>query len=122
MKHVHHSRLTDLIEQKIAALAGNARMDTIHGGARSLREAKEADANKEDFGDYSAEEIVGDVYSASTGKPSPKYEAWECPNCGNACLGQEAANKCCLENDEADVYAEDLPEDGWRGMTDCRYE
>ena len=71
---------------EIAKLAQIARLDTINGGARALVIAKE----KPELA-Y----IVSDVYSLSTGKHSENFEAWECPECGCAHLGKEAAFSCC---------------------------
>ncbi len=96
MKHAHYSRLQSPDDQKIAKLAMQARLDTINGGARAAVIAKhEIDPNEK--WDVDPEDIVGAVYSASTGKPHEKYEAWECPECGTVHLGQDYARECCSD-------------------------
>lgn len=44
--------------------------------------------------------VVGAVYSASTGRAHPEYDAWACHECGTAHLGREAALNCCQESAE----------------------
>jgi len=79
----------------VADLACGARLDTIHGGVSHLIAARQAD-----IPGFDPLEIVSQIYSASTGKPSPDWEAWECPECGTAHLGQERALECCQPIDE----------------------
>lgn len=82
-------------EQACARLALIARGDTINGGARALVLAKRSRLKS-----FPAEQIVGDIYSASTGKHSKEWEPWQCDECGQAHLGQHAAFVCCKEEDE----------------------
>lgn len=83
----HYSQLSGR-EQKIAHLAAIARHDTLMGGARAMVIAKNRN-NAEDIA------IVSEVYRASTGGHHEVYEAWECPECGQACLGRNEAYSCC---------------------------
>jgi hypothetical protein len=80
-------------ERAHARIAAFARRDTIWGGARALVLAKRGRLKTVPF-----DEIVGDVYSASTGNHHAVHEAWECPECGQACLGQDAAYSCCARD------------------------
>ena len=96
MKTAHYSTLTGE-NQKIARLAGLARLDTIHGGAAALVLAEKTP---------SLAWVVSQVYSESTGRHSKTLEAWECPECGNAHLGQDAAFQCCQPN----------PDESWEDM------
>ena len=84
-------------EKAIDRLARQARVDTIHGGWRALMLARRMDGISPDA-DYMG--VVGDVYSASTGKRSTQWEAWDCLECGSVCLGMEAANACCRPEEE----------------------
>ena len=45
-----------------------------------------------------ANDIVSAVYSASN-RSCGEWGAYECPECGQACLGTEAAYRCCSEVD-----------------------
>jgi len=75
-----------------------ATMDTIHGGAHALLLSKRLRA----MGGTDLRHVVGAVYSASTGKMHREYGAFECPECGSAHLGVEAALACCCENFDKD--------------------
>lgn len=76
-------------EKAIAKVAAIARGDTIWGGAKAL--VMTAKGKRLERLSY----VVSDVYSRSTGKHSREFEAWECPECGQAHLGQEKAFACC---------------------------
>lgn len=93
MKHVHYSHLTGS-EREIAKLAAIALNDTYDGRARALVLADN------EIDGYDPHEVVSDIYSRSTGQPSRQWEAWECPECGQAHLGIEAAFECCRESDD----------------------
>lgn len=92
LKHVSNALLTDKNDRKAAMLAFQARQDTVFGGTAALSDAKRMKGSHYDWC-----EIVSHVYSRSTGKPCPIWEAWECPECGQAHLGQEAALNCCSD-------------------------
>ena len=79
-----------------AHVAARARLDTIYGGCKALVLAKRLKRMKGTDVDH----IIGDVYASSTGEFSHKHEGWECPECGQAHLGQEAAFKCCQQGEE----------------------
>lgn len=87
--------LSDREERAVARLAQKARLDTIDGGASALVLAQRADHMGWHSCGRSALEVVSIVYSASTGRHHTDLEAWECPECGNACLGMDAAMACC---------------------------
>ena len=84
-------QLYDRGERAIARMARMARMDTINGGARALVIAKrlEAMGSRQDYG-----EVVSWVYRHSNYSCGP-YGVYECPECGSAHLGTEAAYACC---------------------------
>ena len=92
MKAAHFTSLTNRNERTRAHFAALARANTIHGGSTALTLAKRAErmgsTNDPVF-------VVSDVYSASTGRHHPEYEAWECRECGQSYLGQDAAAQCC---------------------------
>ncbi len=91
LKEANWRKLHDPHERACCKLANIARHDTIHGGAKALVIAKRL------YGMGSkipADEIVGDVYSASN-YSCGEWGAYECPECGSVHLGTEAAHKCC---------------------------
>ena len=97
LKPCSYQRLYDHNERTTAHLAAIARADTIWGGARAMVLARRMDA----MGcKIDADAVVGDVYSRSTGQWSHDLEAWECPECGQACLGQDKAFECCSKTTE----------------------
>ena len=100
-KPAHWTKLSDPAERATARLATIARHDTLYGNAKALVVAKDGyfndEATEEVPDEVDARAIVSDVYSASTGKPHPVHEAWECQECGQVHLGKEAAMKCCGE-------------------------
>ena len=91
LKETNPNNLTNRNERASARLARIARGDTYFGGASALVIAKRA--NKKLF---PAEEIVADVYH---GRES-KWMAYECPECGQAHLGEESAIGCCAFAEE----------------------
>lgn len=99
MKTANYDTLTG-DERNLARMAARARLDTIYGGCLALTLAKRLAAmgSRLDYGS-----VISDVYSASTGRHSKTWEAWECTECGCSHLGQESAAQCCAENfDESD--------------------
>jgi hypothetical protein len=97
LKTAHWSSLDNKHNRACAKLAAIARGNTIFGGSSALVIAKRARLKN-----FPAVQIVSDVYSASTGKWSKKWEAWECIMCGQAHLGHDAAWYCC--GDTTDGY------------------
>lgn len=85
------SELGNRHDRACAKLARIARGDTVHGGARALVLAKRAEALGVNF---PARDIVSDVYGASNWSCG-EWGAYECPECGSAHLGTEAALNCC---------------------------
>jgi rubrerythrin len=96
MNPTHWSNLDHRDDRTVARIARIAISDTIHGGCRALRLSKRLAA----VGGQDVQYVVSDVYSASSGYSHPEHSAWECPECGSAHLGQEAARRCCDENEE----------------------
>lgn len=91
----HYSHLTNRQERAVARLAAMARQDTITGSASALIVAKRADRLKFYSCGRTALEVVSIVYTSSLGRIHPALEAWECPECGSARLGQDEALACC---------------------------
>jgi len=98
MTPTHYTELHTDEERTIAWIAGKARRDTIDGGAGALTIARRLDAKNK--GTLAG--VVSDVYAASIGRHHPQHEAWECPECGIAHLGREAAAQCCQEGEETE--------------------
>lgn len=99
MKTASYRELTDHNERSIAHMAARARCDTLFGGALAMVYGKRLERMGSKLDLLS---VASDVYSRSTGKHSPDYEAWECPECGSVHLGQDNAAKCCQELSECD--------------------
>jgi rubrerythrin len=91
MKNTFYTCLSGA-DRSIAHMAAIARNDTFDGGAKALVYAARLERMRSQI---NYDEVVSSVYSASTGNWSTEYEAWECPECGNAHLGQERAAECC---------------------------
>lgn len=87
------------VERYTARLARVALGDTIFGGTRALNLARRADRFRCISKDVDSEGIVADVYSASTGEWHREHQGWECPECGTAVLGIEAAYTHCEVDD-----------------------
>jgi hypothetical protein len=94
LKEAHPSQLATNYERACAALARIARADTIYGGARALVLARRMERRK--GSQVPANEIVSAVYSASNCSCG-EWGAYECPECGTAHLGTEAAYRCCSQ-------------------------
>jgi rubrerythrin len=95
MNTASYKELTNRDNRTIAHMAARARNDTIYGGALALVYAKRL---KNMGSKLSLNNVVGDVYSSSTGRWSKDHEAWQCPECGSVHLGQDNAFNCCKEN------------------------
>lgn len=93
LREANPSKLYDRHDRACAKLARIARGDTIHGGARAMVLAKRLEAMGSKV---PADQIVGDVYSASN-YSCGEWGSYECPECGSAHLGQSAALACCQE-------------------------
>ncbi len=92
-------------QRAIASLAHIAMVNTVLGGASALTKAKRMDRIFKNVPDCpsvgcSWEDIVGSVYSSSTGKTSEEFGAWECGECGGVHLGMKAALNCCMDYEE----------------------
>jgi hypothetical protein len=94
------NNLANKYERACARLAAKARSNTIRGGASAMRIAKRA--NNLSFIGLPALVIVSDIYSASTGKRSEIWEAWECDDCGCAHLGKQKAIDCCRYDEDGE--------------------
>ncbi len=95
MNSANYTELPNSEQRIIARIAGQARIDTITGGAKALCLAKRLPRLDASLG---LTGIVSNVYALSSGRHHPDYEAWECPECGSAHLGQDAAYNCCTVN------------------------
>jgi hypothetical protein len=80
----------------VARIACRARWDTINGGAEAL--ALVARLPRLDR-KLSLSSVVSEVYRLSSGKFHRELEAWECPECGQAYLGQTLAFECCSDRE-----------------------
>ncbi len=93
-------------ERAISKLALLARGDCIHGGASALTLADRLTFGKLRFEDkqyqqpdVSYHDIVSAAYASSTGEVT-QYLPYECPECGQARLGETAALECCANIDD----------------------
>jgi hypothetical protein len=98
MKSLPASSLQNRHARACAKLAMRATLDTIGGGARA---AVLADRLERMGSTIPAQAIVSDVYGRSKGRASREWGAWECPECGSAHLGQDAAAECCAGSVDA---------------------
>lgn len=102
LKNVHWKELGERSERMIARMESKARGDTIHGGMSAFVLADKL----QDMGGSDLRFVVHAVYALSSGKPHPEYAAVECPECGTACLGREAALACCSNAEESEYNDE----------------
>jgi hypothetical protein len=86
--------LTNRYERACARLAIIAMSDVTFGGARALRIAKRASLKK-----FPAMEIVSQAYESSTGEAT-SFIPYHCHECGQACLGMDAAYQCCAPSED----------------------
>lgn len=84
-------------DRTVAHFAARARGDTIMGGASALVLAKRLQRMNPRTDALS---VVSNVYSQSTGRWHPDFEAWKCPECDCAHLGKDAALNCCNQDNE----------------------
>lgn len=113
MKRVSWKQLPRGLDRAIARIAHVANVNTILGGASALIMAKRAESM--DLPNASAlHDAVADVYSASLGYVPDHLAVWECPECGQCRLGNEAASQCCAPCDdwENDMDDADTSHDG----------
>lgn len=96
LKEANPSDLYDRGDRACAKLARIARGDTIHGGARALVLAERAERIGVHF---PASEVVSEVYSLSN-YTCGRFGAYQCPECGRASLGQDAAYACCAHTED----------------------
>lgn len=85
--------LYDRAERATARFARIARCDAWHGGAIAMVKLRRLKRSA-NYRQYDA--AVSQAYASSTGT-APDYLAYECPECGSARLGQDAAYACCAE-------------------------
>lgn len=97
MTTAHADALSNRTDRATARLAQRARLDTIHGGAAAVLLERRLKSRGSPVGFAG---VVAAVYGASTGRHHPELEAWECPECGTAHLGQTAALQCCNSHDQ----------------------
>ncbi len=96
---VNPSKLFNRADRACAKLARIARGDTVYGGVKALVLAKRLNRMGTKL---PVDAIVGDVYAASNYSLGD-WGAYECPECGCAHLGRDAALQCCsadLEDSE----------------------
>ena len=91
LTEVHPNRLYDPAQRVCAKLARIARVDAWNGGAKAL-----CMVNRLELSPYHAEYLaaVTQAYHSLTGTAS-NYLAYECPECGSACMGEDAVYECC---------------------------
>jgi len=92
LKATHWKSLPNRDDRLIARIAAKARCDTIWGGCKAMFLAKKLNSFKHGS---DLRWVVSQVYAESTGSHNLALEAWECPECGQAYLGQERAWECC---------------------------
>lgn len=92
LKTTSWRKLYDRNDRACAKLALRARCDTINGGALAMVWARRLNGMGSSI---PANEIVGDVYSASNYTCTARWSVFECPECGSAYLGSESALNCC---------------------------
>lgn len=97
LKTTSWRKLGDRNDRACAKLALRARMDTINGGATAMVWARRLNGMGSTL---PADEIVGDVYSASNYTCTDRWSVFECPECGSAHLGSESAFKCCSQSED----------------------
>lgn len=91
LKNVHWKKLDERAERMVARMEAKARGDTIHGGMSAQVLADKLLL----MGGTDLRHVVNAVYALSSGKPHAEYAAFECPECGAACLGKDGAENCC---------------------------
>lgn len=96
LKNVHWKELGGRLERMIARVELKARCNTIFGGMSALTLVNRLHG----MGGEDLRFVVHAVYSLSSGRPHPQYAAFECPECGTACLGEESAQTCCSHMEE----------------------
>jgi hypothetical protein len=91
--------LPDRLSRGIARMAQIATSDTLRGGARALaivnRLERMGSPNTWEYHD-----VITTCYHSSTGRVPDSVRAVECPECGCAHLGVDAALACCAESDD----------------------
>lgn len=97
MKEASFRRLINHDDKSIAHMAARARLDTIYGGALALVYAKRLESMGSQL---DLESVASEVYALSSGKWHKGLEAWACPQCGSAHLGQDQALTCCEHREE----------------------
>lgn len=91
LQELRPNKLYDRGERALAKLARIARNDVYFGGAKSVVIADRLVAMGSQL---PLHDVVGEAYSSSIGTASG-FMAYACPECGNPCLGEEAAYACC---------------------------
>lgn len=117
LKRASWQSLHDKESQQIARLAAIASNDAWQGGARALSLAsrmpcairdpetgKFLPGGRWELDSRTARDVVSDVYGSHDGT-SRRFMAYECPECGNATLGEDAAYQCCAPQ-EGEEYGE----------------
>lgn len=91
LREANPKRLYDREQRTLAKLARIARNDCVYGGARAmvLVERLKRMGSRLDI-----DNVVSQAYASSTGT-AEDYIAYECPECGNTCMGIHAAYACC---------------------------
>ena len=82
-------------DRLIARIERKATANTISGGATALTLARRL----KNMGGTDLSRVVYDVYSASTGQRHREHGAFECPECGTACLGIDSAYNHCNDGE-----------------------
>ena len=96
LKRGSWNNLPQGVDRMLAKIATMANNDTWGGGCNALMIADRALA----LGLPHAREMrdaVSLVYSTSSGRVPDGLAVWECPECGQWHLGDEAAASCCAQ-------------------------
>jgi hypothetical protein len=82
-------------ERLLVLYAHAANSDTWGGGFAAMVKAERSHLSE-------PADVVGEVYSRSSGRVPDQLDAWECGECGQVYYGREAAGECCQPSDEWD--------------------
>lgn len=89
--------IPDRVERAIVKFARIARSNAINGGASALTKLDRLERmGSPHTSEY--HDAITAAYHSSTGS-ARQYLAYECPECGCTCIGEDAAYAHCAESD-----------------------
>lgn len=104
LKESHPDNLPDREQRAMAKMARIARCDCWHGGARAMVLAERLSAMGSRI---NYDSVVSEAYASNTGRAA-SYLAFECPECGCAHMGEDAAFACCaFDESDSEEFADD---------------